>query len=113
MHFSDVNGTEDDTFVEINNGNADEDEGKDNSDQPDVLPLSRVLFIVCVVYHFFLKKTFQFQTQNYRACNIKMVFFIQDGKYVHPTKCLDQVIGKFCFHEFMHTNLREKSFQFH
>ena len=61
MHFSDVNGTEDDTFVEINNGNADEDEGKDNSDQPDVLPLSRVLFIVCVVYHFFLKKLFSFR----------------------------------------------------
>ena len=57
MHFSDVNGTEDDTFVEINNGNADEDEGKDNSDQPDVLPLSRVLFIVCVVYHFFFNNT--------------------------------------------------------
>ena len=41
------------TFVEINDGNADEDEGKDNSDQPDVLPLSRVLFIVYVVYNFF------------------------------------------------------------
>merc|ERR1719209_2796503 len=31
------------TFVEINDCNADEDEGKDNPDQPDVLPLSRVL----------------------------------------------------------------------
>ena len=32
------------TFVEINNGNANEDEGKDNSDQPNFSPLLQVLF---------------------------------------------------------------------